>query len=81
LPTVWDESDARNGRQRGRACCEMQELATGKFHSCAFIHHLVSAKHEADRDFVADRLCGLEIDYQLEVGGLLNRDFGRLGAA
>jgi hypothetical protein len=30
---------------------------------------------------VADRLCGLEIDNQLEVGGLFNRDFGRLGAA
>jgi hypothetical protein len=25
-------SDARDGRQRGRACCEMQELATRKFH-------------------------------------------------
>jgi hypothetical protein len=63
------------------ACCEMQELATGKFHSRTFIHHLVSAKHEAGRDFVADRLCSLEIDSKLEVGGLFNRDFGRLGAA
>src|SRR6516162_814336 len=24
--------DARDGRQRGGACCEMQELATAKFH-------------------------------------------------
>ena len=24
--------DARDGRQRGGACCEMQELPTGKFH-------------------------------------------------
>jgi hypothetical protein len=47
----------------------------------ASLDHLVSTKHEAGRDFVADRLCGFKIDYQLEVGGLFNRDFGRLGAA
>jgi hypothetical protein len=47
----------------------------------ASLDHLVSTKHEAGRDFVADRLCGFKIDYQLEVGGLFNRGFGRLGAA
>jgi NAD(P)-dependent dehydrogenase (short-subunit alcohol dehydrogenase family) len=26
------QRDARHGRQRGGACCEMQELPTGKFH-------------------------------------------------
>ena len=43
--------------------------------------HPVGAQHQPRRNFVADRLGGLEIDHQFEVRGLLHRQVGRFGAA
>ena len=35
--------------------------------------HLISAEHEAGRYLVPNRLSGLEVNYKLERGGLLDR--------
>jgi hypothetical protein len=42
--------------------------------------HLVSADHDRLRDFDAEHPRGLEIDYQLELGRLLDRQVGGFGA-
>jgi hypothetical protein len=42
--------------------------------------HLVGEREEIVGDFDAKRLGGFEVDYQLELGGLLNRKIGGLGA-
>ena len=43
--------------------------------------HLVGAEHHAGRTFMADRFCKLQIDDQLELGWLFDREIGRLCAA
>src|SRR5450631_315551 len=45
------------------------------------LDHFVGAQYEASGDLVAYRLRRLEIDHQLEPGGLLDRNVGGLGAA
>jgi hypothetical protein len=45
------------------------------------LDQFVGAQHEASGNLVAYRLGGLEIDHQLEPGGLLDRNVGGLGAA
>jgi hypothetical protein len=72
--------DARDGRQRGSACCEMQELAAGKFHSEP-PSRFTSLDHVGDglqreRNRQAECLRRLEIDHQLELGRLQNREVG-----
>jgi hypothetical protein len=42
--------------------------------------HLVCAQHEPGRNLMTDRLRGPEIDDQLEVGRLLDRQVARAGA-
>src|ERR1051325_7810495 len=44
------------------------------------LDHLVGARQEGLRDRQAERLGGLQIDHQLEFGGLFDRQIGRLGA-
>ena len=41
-------------------------------------NHLVGAGEQRWRHVEAERLCGLEIDHQLELGRLLYRQVGRL---
>src|ERR1700687_1545576 len=48
---------------------------------CASFDHLVGAIEQLERDFEAERFGGLEIDDQLELGGLLHREIGRLFSA
>ncbi len=43
-------------------------------------NHLIRPLQERLRDRQADRLRGLEVDHQLELGGLLNREIGGLSA-
>jgi len=40
-----------------------------------------SAEQQAGRNFMADRFCKLQIDDQLELGWLVDREIGRLCAA
>ena len=44
------------------------------------LDHLVGACEKYVRHFEAKRLCGLEVDHQLEPGRLLDRQVGRLFA-
>src|SRR5215207_9174046 len=44
------------------------------------LDHLVGAGEEGGRDGEAERLGCLHVDHQLEFGGLLYRQIGRLGA-
>src|ERR1700682_2782150 len=42
--------------------------------------YLVGTQQQCDRNIVADRMCSLEIDDELEIGRLLDRNVGRLDA-
>src|SRR5688500_12818994 len=44
------------------------------------LNQLVRAQEERGRDGDAERLCGLQVDRQLELGGLLDGKVGRLRA-
>src|SRR6266567_2274603 len=44
------------------------------------LDHLVGEREHIVGDRDAERLCGLEIDDKLELGGLQHRQVGRLGA-
>jgi hypothetical protein len=45
-------------------------------HSLKSFDHLVGELLKVKRDIEAERLCSLEIDHQLEFGGLLDREIG-----
>src|SRR5450631_2146802 len=42
--------------------------------------YLVGTQQQCDRNIMADRMCSLEIDDELEIGRLLDRNVGRLDA-
>src|SRR6266550_8029829 len=54
----------------------MKPLATSE--TCSLIDHLVGAGEHARRQLKAERLCCLEVDDQLVLGGRLYRQVGRL---
>jgi hypothetical protein len=65
---------------RNRPCCcrtaeKRDELAP------ASLDHLVGAQYEPRRNVMANGLCGLEIDDELDVARLLDRQIGRFCAA
>jgi len=43
------------------------------------LDHLVGAGEQRRRHFEAERLCGRQIDHEIELDRLLDRDVGRLG--
>ena len=75
-------SDARYGRQRGSARGQMQKIVGGEVSSrplsAALLDHLVGAADQRQRNGEAERLGSLQVDDQLDFGGLLDRQIGRL---
>src|SRR5215831_5908739 len=64
----------------------MQEFAAGKFHCeppsrFTSLDHLVGEQQERLRDRQAERLGGGQVDDEIELGGLLDRDVTRLRPA
>jgi hypothetical protein len=55
------------------------EAAVSNRSNAALLDHLVGARQQRRRHFDAERLGGLEIDQQLEFGGLINRDVAWFG--
>jgi hypothetical protein len=57
--------------------------ASNRTRACAHVSldHLVSARHQCRGHRHAHRISGLEIDHQLKLGGLFDRDVGNLDAA
>src|SRR5207248_9640560 len=63
------EGTFAGARRQRRGCADSGSL-----------DHLVRAGEDRERHGEAERLGGLEIDHQLEFGGLFDRQIGRLGA-
>jgi hypothetical protein len=71
--------DARHGGQRGSACGQTQKISAGKFHfeppSCfTSLDHLVGAGEQHWWNFEAERLAGGQIDDEVKLGRLLDRE-------
>src|SRR5262245_5128837 len=69
-------SDARHDRQRRSARGEMQKISAGKFHfepPFTSFDHLGGTQQYGRWHFEAERPGGLEVDYELEFGGALDR--------
>src|SRR5262249_35015966 len=67
--------DARHGRERGSARCEMEKISAGKFHSeppsrFTSLDHLVGDCEQLVGDGEPECLGGLEIDDKVEFGWL-----------
>src|SRR5437867_13312362 len=76
----------RNSRPRCTrvisACCSL--MASMGFSApplAASLYHLVRPQEHRTRDLDADRLRGLEVEHQLELGRLLDRQIRRIRAA
>ena len=68
----------RARRQRPRRCRAAQQR--DELRAAGSLDHLVGAREQHRRHVEAERLSGPEIDHQLELGRLLDRQLGRLGA-
>ena len=58
-----------------------QERTHAPQHTASLFDHLVGAQQESFRDFKTERLGGRQIDDEIELGRLLDRDLGRLRPA
>jgi hypothetical protein len=66
------------GRRQHRQAAGVQDLSAS---GLRLFDHLISSPQECRRNGNAQRIGGFEIDDQLELGRLLDRDVGHLGAA
>src|SRR5205823_2493706 len=71
---IEPESSTQTEVRRNPACCQNRSFARRSF------DHLVGAGEKGLRHRQAERLRGLNVDDQLELGRLLDRQIGRLGA-
>src|SRR5215813_6659988 len=74
--------DPRYGRERGSARGQMQKLPAGKFHfepPFTSFDHLVGDGEQLVRHVNAERSSGLEINHQLKLDRLLDRQVVRFG--
>src|SRR5450631_3174196 len=65
--------------QTSSACPGMSVWCQERMRRVSF-DYLVGTQQQCDRNIVADRMCSLEIDDELEIGRLLDRNVGRLDA-
>ena len=65
----------KSGHVRRTSQCPLSANSGHRPHS---LDHLVGAADQRVWDVEAERLCGLEIDVQLDFRGLLDRQVGRL---
>ena len=82
---IWpDASDCRSGTDgQGESLSSVRSdpsPAIAMFESHDSFDHLVGAEQHAPWDLEAERLGGLQVDDQLELGRLLERDVARLRA-
>src|SRR5262249_5697498 len=74
-------SNGRDRRQRRSAGGQMQEFAAEKFHlelpsRFTSFDHLVGARGQSGWNFESEGFGGLEVDYEFEFGGLIDRQVG-----
>ena len=65
--------DPRDGRQRGSARGQMENISAGKFHSeppsrFTSLDHLVGTGGQHGRNVQVQRLGGFQVDHELEFG-------------
>src|SRR5262245_14013051 len=71
-------SDARKDREYGSTCRQTQKLSAGRFHPSliSLFDQLVGAGEQRRRNFEAKRLGGRQVDDELELGRLHDRQVG-----
>src|SRR4029077_3730325 len=82
-PPLWLSMVALSDQTRhlahaeSRACCR----ASSAEPMGALLDDFVSPQHKTGPGFIGERPCGVEIDYEFEPGGLLDRNFGWFATA
>jgi hypothetical protein len=87
-PTSGRPSNVRNAPlatvgPKETACRDVPKATSASFTRCPLrlFDHLVGTHQQCLWNRNAHRICGLEVDHQLELGWLLDRDVGDLDAA
>jgi hypothetical protein len=75
---------ARYSRERGSTRGQMEKLSTGKSHFeppslVPLFDHLVGAGEQRRGEGEGERPCRLQVDQELKLGGLINRNVTGLG--
>src|SRR5712692_9313803 len=82
-PTAQQCADGGRGGGRGRGLASAERLkgsaSSTLSRTPSLLDHLIGPLQERRRDREAEGLGGLEVDHELELGGLLHGKVGRLG--